>query len=129
MNPVRTALLRPPAIVKGDTIGVVSPSYAPKLGWLQRGVRALERAGFNVLLDPEIERLPRFIRAEDERRAQSLMSMWINPEVKAVIASTGGYGAVRLLPHLDPDVFRNHPKALVGYSDVTALHLWLMRRA
>jgi muramoyltetrapeptide carboxypeptidase len=98
----RIPLLRPPAIVKGDTIGVVSPSYAPKLGWLQRGVRALERAGFAILLDPEIERLPRFTRAEDERRAQSLMSMWVKPEVKAVIASTGGYGAVRLLPHLDP---------------------------
>ena len=129
MNATRTPLLRPPAIVKGDTIGVVSPSYAPKLGWLQRGVRALERAGFNVLLDPEIEKLPRFTRAEDERRAESLMGMWLNPEVKAVIASTGGYGAVRLLPHLDPDVFRNNPKSLVGYSDITALHLWLMRRA
>jgi muramoyltetrapeptide carboxypeptidase len=129
MSPSRPALLRPPAIVKGDTIGVVSPSYAPKLGWLQRGVRALERAGFNVLLDPDIERLPRFTRAEDERRAQSLMNMWLNPEVKAIIASTGGYGAVRLLPHLDPDVFRKNPKSLVGYSDITALHLWLMRRA
>ena len=122
-------LLRPAAIVKGDTIGVVSPSYAPKLGWLQRGVRALERAGFTVLLDPEIERLPRFTRAEDERRAESLMGMWLNPQVKAIIASTGGYGAVRLLPHLEPAIFMNNPKALVGYSDITALHLWLMRRA
>jgi muramoyltetrapeptide carboxypeptidase len=123
------ALLRPPAIVKGDTIGVVSPSYAPKSGWLQRGVRALERAGFPVLLDPEIDRPPRFTRAEDKRRADSLMGMWLNPQVKAIVASTGGYGAVRLLPHLDPDVFRNNPKSLVGYSDITALHLWLMRRA
>jgi muramoyltetrapeptide carboxypeptidase len=129
MNAPRTPLLRPPAIIKGDTIGVVSPSYAPKLGWLQRGVRALERAGFNVVLDPEIDRLPRFTRAEDERRAHSLMTMWQNPAVHAIIASTGGYGAVRLLPHLDPDVFRNDPKSLVGYSDITALHLWLMRRA
>src|SRR3954471_22290984 len=104
MTLARTPLLRPPAISKGDTIGVVSPSYAPKLGWLQRGVRALERAGFNVVLDPEIDRLPRFTRAEDERRAQSLMTMWQNPGVKAIIDSTGGYGAVRLLPHLDPDV-------------------------
>jgi muramoyltetrapeptide carboxypeptidase len=122
-------LLRPPAIVKGDTIGVVSPSYAPKSGWLQRGVRARERAGFPVVLDPEIDRPPRFTRAEDQRRADSLMGMWVNPQVKAVIASTGGYGAVRLLPHLDPSVFQNNPKSLVGYSDITALHLWLMRRA
>src|SRR3954464_10702411 len=90
----RQPLLRPPAIVKGDTIGVVSPSYAPKLGWLFRGVRALERAGFPVRLDPEIEKLPRFTRSEDERRAENLMGMWLNPEVKAIIASTGGYGAV-----------------------------------
>ncbi len=122
-------LLRPPAIVKGDTIGVVSPSYAPKLGWLQRGVRALERAGFNVLLAPEIDRLPVFKRVEDERRAEDLMGMWLNPDVKAIIASTGGYGAVRLLPHLEPEVFSKNPKALVGYSDITALHLWLMKRA
>lgn len=125
----RPVLLRPQAVVKGDTIGVVSPSYAPKTGWLQRGVRALERAGFNVLLDPEIEKLPRFTRAEDERRAENLMGMWLDPRVKAVIASTGGYGAVRLLPHLDPSIFRNNPKCLVGYSDITALHLWLMKRA
>ncbi|HEY4307297.1 MAG TPA: LD-carboxypeptidase [Gemmatimonadaceae bacterium] len=122
-------LLRPRALKKGGTIGVVSPSYAPKLAWLQRGVRALERAGFNVILDPEIDRLPRFIRAEDERRAENLMGMWLDPRVDAIIASTGGYGAVRLLPHLDPRVFTSNPKALVGYSDITALHLWLMRQA
>src|SRR3954466_256043 len=99
-----TPLLRPKALQKGDTIGVVSPSYAPKLAWLQRGVRALERAGFHVLLDPPGDRITRFIRAEDERRAENLMGMWLNPQVDAIIASTGGYGAVRLLPHLDPRV-------------------------
>src|SRR5437764_12976727 len=114
VTPARIPLLRHLSIVKGDTIGVVSPSYAPKLGWLQRGVRALERAGFNVLLDPDVERPPRFTRAEDQRRAESLMTMWVKPEVKAIIASTGGYGAVRLLPHLDPEVLRTNPNALVG---------------
>lgn len=124
-----TPLLRPSAISKGDTIGVVSPSYAPKMAWLQRGVRALERAGFTVLVDPEVARPTLFTRAEDRRRAESLMDMWLDPRVKAVIASTGGYGTVRLLPHLDPSVFHDNPKILVGYSDITALHLWLMRRA
>jgi muramoyltetrapeptide carboxypeptidase len=123
------ALLRPRALQKGDTIGVVSPSYAPKLAWLQRGVRALERAGFNVILDPEIDRLPRFIRAEDERRAENLMGMWLDPRVDAIIASTGGYGAVRLIPHLEAAIFRNNPKAFVGYSDITALHVWMERQA
>jgi muramoyltetrapeptide carboxypeptidase len=122
-------LSRPAALLKGDTIGVVAPSYAPRPGWLSRGVKALERAGYNVILDSELSTLRRFQRAEDERRAENFMGMWLDPRVKAVIGGTGGYGAVRMLPHLEPEIFRLNPKSFVGYSDVTALHLWLMRRA
>jgi len=107
----------------------VAPSYSPREGWLMRGVKALERAGYPVLLDPEINEIRRFQRREDERRAENFTGMWLDPRVKAVIGGTGGYGAVRMLPHLDPEVFRRNPKAFVGYSDITALHLWLMRRA
>src|ERR1700730_1742672 len=122
-------LIRPAPLVKGDTIGVVAPSYAAQQGWLLRGANAMEEAGYKVILCDEIGRFRRFRQCEDERRAENLMGIWLNPEVKAVIAGTGGYGAVRLLPYLDPDVFRRNPKAFVGYSDITALHLWLMRRA
>src|SRR5215208_2717391 len=66
---------------------------------------------------------------EDGRRAENFMGMWLDPRVKAVIGGTGGYGAARMIPHLEPEVFRRNPKAFVGYSDITALHLWLMRRA
>jgi muramoyltetrapeptide carboxypeptidase len=123
------ALLRPPPLAKGDTIGVVGPSYAPQGGWLLRGVRAMEEAGYNIVLEPEIERFRRFHQHEDKKRADNLMTMWRNPDVKAVICGTGGYGAVRILPYLDAEVFRRNPKSFVGYSDITALHLWLMRRA
>jgi muramoyltetrapeptide carboxypeptidase len=122
-------LLRPPPLLKGDSIGIVAPSYAPQQGWLLRGAKAMEEAGYKVILDSEIERFRRFQKREDERRAENLMAIWRNPEVKAVISGTGGYGAMRLLPYLDPEVFRKNPKAFVGYSDITALHLWLMRRA
>ena len=122
-------LLRPPPLLVGDTIGIVVPSYAPQPGWLFRGAKAMEEAGYKVILDSEIERFRRFQKREDERRAENLMAIWRNPEVKVVISGTGGYGAMRLLPYLDPEVFRKNPKAFVGYSDITALHLWLMRRA
>ena len=125
----RPSLQRPAAISRGDTIGIVATSYSPKGGWLSRGVRALEHAGYHVLLDPEIGDIRRFTRAEDQRRAESFMGVWLDPRVKAVIGGTGGYGVVRMLPHLDPAVFQQNPKVFVGYSDITALHLWLMRRA
>ena len=128
-TPRPIGLSRPAPLVKGDTIGVVAPSYAPTPAWLLRGVQMMEEAGFKVLLEAEVERERRFHQREDEQRAESLMKMWSNPEVKAVIAATGGYGAVRVIPYLDADVFRRSPKAFVGYSDITALHLWLMRCA
>ena len=128
--PVRTPVLsRPAPLVKGDTIGVVAPSYAPQQGWLLRGAKAMEDAGYKVMLCGEIDRFRRFQQREDERRAGNLMRIWLNPEVKAVVAATGGYGAARILPYLDPDVFRRNPKSFVGYSDITALHLWLMKQA
>jgi muramoyltetrapeptide carboxypeptidase len=123
------ALLRPAPLIKGDAIGVVAPSYAPREGWLHRGVKALERAGYGVILDSEIGTMRRFERMEDERRAENFMGMWLDPRVKAVIGGTGGYGAARMIPHLEPEVFRRNPKSFVGYSDITALHLWLMRRS
>ena len=94
-----------------------------------RGVRALERAGYTVILDPDILELRKFTRKQDERRASNFMGMWLDPRVKAVIGGTGGYGATRMIPYLEPEVFRLNPKIFVGYSDITALHLWLMRQA
>jgi len=89
----------------------------------------MEEAGYNVVLEAEVEKERRFHHREDEQRAENLMKMWSDPSIKAVIAATGGYGAVRVIPYLDPDVFRRNPKTFVGYSDITALHLWLMRQA
>jgi muramoyltetrapeptide carboxypeptidase len=125
----RPPLLRPKPLQKGDTIGVVASSYAPRTGWLARGLRALERAGYGVIVDPDLTTIRRYTRAEDERRAARFTEMWLDPRVHAVIGGTGGYGAVRMLPHLDPALFAANPKAFVGYSDITVLHIWLERLA
>ena len=125
----RPALLQPPPLQKGDAIGVVASSYSPRAGWFARGIKALERAGYAVIVDPDLHVTRRYQKAEDERRAASFTRLWTDPRVKALIGGTGGYGAVRMLPYLDPAVFRAHPKAFVGYSDITALQLWLMRLA
>ena len=91
-------------------------------------VRALEKAGYEVILDEEIHQFRRYKQREDEVRAENLMGIWLNPKVKAVVCGTGGYGAVRLLPFLDPEIFRRNPKSFVGYSDITALHVAIRQR-
>jgi muramoyltetrapeptide carboxypeptidase len=125
----RPPLLRPRPLQRGDTIGVVASSYAPRSGWLARGVRALERAGYGVIVDPELSTIRKYTRPEDEQRAAAFTAMWTDPRISALIGGTGGYGAVRMLPYLDPAVFAAHPKAFVGYSDITVLHIWLERLA
>ena len=55
-------LSRPAPLVKGDTIGVVAPSYAPQPGWLHRGAKAMEAAGYKVIMCGEIDRFRRFQR-------------------------------------------------------------------
>ena len=125
----RPPLLRPKPLQKGDTIGIVASSYAPRPRWLARGIRALERAGYGVIVDPELSTVRRYTRAEDERRAARFTEMWVDPRVDAVIGGTGGYGAVRMLPYLEPAIFAAHPKSFVGYSDITVLHIWLERLA
>ncbi len=127
--PPRIELVRPRAIARGEGIGVVAPSYSPREGQLMRGVKALERAGYQVFLDPDILEMRRFTRKQDERRAANFMGMWLDPGIKAVIGGTGGYGATRMIPFLEPEIFLRNPKIFVGYSDITALHLWLMRQA
>ena len=54
-------------------------------------MRALERAGYGVLVDPELSTTRHYQRAEDERRAESFTRMWLDPRVKAVIGGTGSY--------------------------------------
>jgi muramoyltetrapeptide carboxypeptidase len=56
------------------------------------------------------------------------MKMFEDPAVKAIFCARGGYGSMRLLPHLEFDVIRNHPKIFVGFSDVTALLAVLYRQ-
>ena len=82
-----SGLIRPAPLVKGDTIGVVAPSYAPQHAWLLRGAKAMEDAGFKVVLCDEVHRFRRFQQREDERCAENLMAIWRKPEVKAVIAA------------------------------------------
>jgi muramoyltetrapeptide carboxypeptidase len=55
--------------------------------------------------------------------------MFRDPDVKAIWAIRGGSGCISLLKHLDFDLIRKHPKILLGYSDITALHLAIHRHA
>lgn len=69
-----------------------------------------------------------FMSGKDEMRAKELMSMFSNEDFDAVFCARGGYGAMRILEHLDFDVFKENPKIFIGYSDITTLHVAIHQR-
>jgi len=92
---------------------------------LAPAVRLLESWGLRVRLGASVGAQDRQFGGTDAERAHDLQIQWQDPDVRAIFCARGGYGCARLLPLLDPAVFRGKPTWLVGFSDVTALHAWI----
>ncbi|MEO2169716.1 MAG: LD-carboxypeptidase, partial [bacterium] len=95
---------------------------------LSRGRKVLEGKGF--IVEPPAASSPfRIFAANDEDRYQELSGAFADPGVRAVWAARGGYGMNRILPRLDPDWLRAHPKLVIGFSDATGLLVHQVQRA
>ena len=121
-------LQKPSALQPGDLVQIVAPASNLKAEYLARGVAELTTLGFRVKYDPAILEKDRYTAGTDERRVRELMDAFTDAEVKAVWAARGGYGVMRLLAQLDEDALRANPKIFIGYSDLTALQLYLYNR-
>lgn len=118
----------PHALRPGDTVALVCPSSRPfDPGKITQTAGFLENAGFRVKVGRNILKLNGNFAGSDAERLDDLHRAWADPDVKAVIAERGGNGAARLLPMLDYDLIGSNPKILIGYSDITALHLAIHR--
>ena len=121
--------MKPPRLRPGDTIGICAPASPPaSLSHLDAGIRYLERIGFRVKLGTHIYRKRGYLAGSDLQRASDLNAMFSDRSVKAIFTVRGGYGSHRILSLLDYRMIRRHPKILVGYSDITALHCALFTK-
>ena len=124
--------IMPPLLSTADTVGIVAPaSHIPRANeeYLEQGLERVKQMGFAVKCSPSLrERKHLYLAGNDQERAEELMTMFLDPEVKAILCSRGGYGAQRLIPYLDADLIRSHPKPLVGCSDITVLLIYLLQQ-
>jgi len=114
---------KPRALRRGDLVGVCSPSSPSEPEKLERGVAELRAMGFEVRVAPHTLDRTGFTAGPPADRLRDLHGLLRDPDVAAILFARGGAGAARLLPDLDVSLLRAHPKPLVGYSDVTLLHL------
>jgi muramoyltetrapeptide carboxypeptidase len=123
----------PPLLSPGDCVGIAAPaSYIPRGNekFLHRGAERVREMGFEVRYSPSLlKRKHLYLAGTDEERAQELMKMFLDHEVKAILCARGGYGTQRIIPYLDADLIRSHPKPLVGCSDITVLLIYLLQRS
>ena len=114
-------IVMPNKIKRGDIIGMISPASPTSQENLERAKKNIESLGFGVKFSKNLNKSTGFLAGSDEERVFDLHEMLDDPEVKAIWCMRGGCGSSRLLPLIQFAKIRAANKAIVGYSDVTAL--------
>lgn len=118
----RPALIKPPRLKEGDTIGIVMPaSMIFEADDIDRGRLQIEALGFKTKMGANVKARYGYLAGDDRQRASDINAMFADPSVAGISCYTGGWGTPRLLPYLDYDLIRRNPKVLIGYSDITGL--------
>lgn len=122
MNPPLPRRLRP-----GATIGICAPSgFITEPGSLEIAVLYLTEQGYRVVVAPHTNDRWEYFAGTDFDRLNDFNALIRNPEIDMIMAARGGYGITRLLPGLDFEAIARSGKVIVGFSDLTALHLALL---
>lgn len=122
-------LIKPKKLNKGDTIGILALSGAVESKEnILRAKKYFEGKGYKVVLSENIFDKNRYLAGTDEKKIQELHKFFKNPEIKMILCSRGGYGAIRLLDKIDYDLIKNNPKIFAGYSDTTAIEAMILKK-
>lgn len=119
---------KPTALREGDLIGFIAPSGILSEEGVYKAKKTIEEWGFKVILGKSCFQRHGYLSGDDLVRAEDVNSMFENEAVKCIICLRGGYGATRLLKHINYDVIMKNPKLFIGFSDITALHIVLNQR-
>lgn len=120
----RAGLVKFRPLRPGGGIALVAPASPFDRAEFDAGAAELRRLGYEPVFDPDVFSRAGFVAGTPASRAQALQRALGTTGVDAVMAVRGGYGSVQTLPLLDPDVIRASRTALVGYSDITSLHVY-----
>jgi muramoyltetrapeptide carboxypeptidase len=120
-------MIQPPFLKKGDKIAIVSPARSITFEEVHPAIRYFQRQGLEVVLGTHVFSKYNQFAGTDEQRRKDLQQMLDDPSIRAIIASRGGYGTVRIIDKLNFSGFLKAPKWIVGYSDITVLHSHIHR--
>ncbi|MBS2027929.1 MAG: LD-carboxypeptidase [Deltaproteobacteria bacterium] len=114
-----------PLLQSGDPVSIIAPAGPFEPAIFEQGVAALKELGLEPRFDPRISERIRYLAGDEQRRLSELLGAFRDPQTRAVFCARGGYGAMHLLPRIPVKELPDKP--LVGFSDITALHLLWQR--
>jgi muramoyltetrapeptide carboxypeptidase len=117
-NPITS----PPLLKKGDTIGIIAPARKVQAEELSPFIHWCHDQGWKVALGPHLFHQEGQLSGSIEQRVSDLHYMLQLPEVKAIWCARGGYGCAQIVDHIQWNLLQQHPKWIIGFSDVTTLH-------
>ena len=118
-------IITPPYLKKNDTIGIVCPSGYMPFEKAQACIDTLQQWDFKMQVGKTLGNQFNYFSGTDDERLNDLQTMMDDEKVKAIFCARGGYGLSRIIDRLDFTPFKKNPKWIIGYSDVTILHVHL----
>lgn len=114
---------RPTPLKSGDKVALTAPSSPVPKEILDTSVQSIRFLGLDPVVMPSCSMQHGYLAGDDMQRASDLNTAFADKTIKGIFCLRGGYGATRILPHLDLETIQKNPKIFIGYSDITALHL------
>jgi muramoyltetrapeptide carboxypeptidase len=128
-NLMKTKLVKPNRLNQKAVIALIAPASPPSDDKMAKAKASLTALGFTIKAGANLHARNGFLAGTDAERVADLHAAFLDPEVDAVWCVRGGYGTARLLPLIDFNLIKKHPKPFIGYSDITALHLAFQKKA
>lgn len=120
---VNSHLKHAPYLKKGDTVMIVAPAgIISDSTALNDGIKLFKDWGLHVKLGKHVFKRSGHFAGTDEQRTEDFQAALDDKTVKAIWCARGGYGSVRILDKIDFTDFKENPKWLIGFSDITAFH-------
>ena len=124
----RKRLIKPKRLSTGDTIAIIAPASGASDSEFENALQNLADLGFKTKVGKYARGGSGFLAGTDEERLHDLHWAFSDNEIDAVWCVRGGYGTPRLLPKINYKLIKKNPKALIGFSDITALHLAIFQK-
>ena len=122
-------MIIPEYLKKGDIVGIVCPAGFMPVDKVSECVRVLfEVWGLKVKVGKTVGSQYNYFSGSDDERLADLQEMMDDPSVKAILCGRGGYGTGRIIDRINFKKFRQQPKWIIGFSDITVLHSHLLSR-